>query len=235
MGKYGTCVALPQTGQLLVTETAGKMQAISILIASIPEPKAAEEAGEAQRETGAPAARAGRLSGDGDQTGRRRSRRFPSSFPTRSSRSMTKPIRSWPTPVPTSRRPSRRRSIRWKPIAPPINSRDWKSIPVDLPDPEQLVEQLESRWCLTPRPTLDKTLGRLLVFAEPKDQDAVKEMLQKLGAAFDAGTRQVVVYQPKHFDPTALTTLIKQLAPRAEVSTDAQLRRVVVGARPTRP
>ncbi len=38
LGKYGSCVALPQTGQLLVTETAGKMQAISILISSIPEP-----------------------------------------------------------------------------------------------------------------------------------------------------------------------------------------------------
>ena len=39
MGKYGTCVGLPQTGQLLVTETAGKLKAISILVASIPEPQ----------------------------------------------------------------------------------------------------------------------------------------------------------------------------------------------------
>ena len=40
LGKYGSCVGLPQTGQLLVTETAGKLQAISILVASIPEPPA---------------------------------------------------------------------------------------------------------------------------------------------------------------------------------------------------
>ncbi len=34
----------------------------------------------------------------------------------------------------------------------------------------------------------------------------------------------------QHFDPDALSTLIQQLAPRAEVSTDTQLRRVVVSA-----
>ncbi len=39
IGPFGNIAALPQTGQLLVTETAGKMRAISALIASIPEPK----------------------------------------------------------------------------------------------------------------------------------------------------------------------------------------------------
>ena len=38
-GPYGKGAVLPQTNQLLATETAGKMQAISILIASIPEPR----------------------------------------------------------------------------------------------------------------------------------------------------------------------------------------------------
>ena len=38
LGDYGTCVGLPQTGQLMVTETAGKLKAISILVSSIPEP-----------------------------------------------------------------------------------------------------------------------------------------------------------------------------------------------------
>ena len=39
LGEYGKCVGLTQTGQLMVTETAGKLQAISILIASIPIPQ----------------------------------------------------------------------------------------------------------------------------------------------------------------------------------------------------
>ena len=39
IGPFGNIAALPQTKQLLITETAGKMRAISALIASIPEPK----------------------------------------------------------------------------------------------------------------------------------------------------------------------------------------------------
>ena len=78
--------------------------------------------------------------------------------------------------------------------------------------------------------TVDATLGRLLVFAEPKDQEQVKAIVQKLGADIDEGGKQVVVYQPKHFDPAALATLVKQLIPRAEISSDPKLRRVVVSA-----
>ncbi len=78
--------------------------------------------------------------------------------------------------------------------------------------------------------TVDATLGRLLVFAEPKDQEQVKAIMQKLGADTDEGGKQVVVYQPKHFDPAALATLVKQLMPRAEISSDPKLRRVVVSA-----
>ena len=39
IGPFGNVAALPQTNQLLITETAGKMRAISALIASIPQPK----------------------------------------------------------------------------------------------------------------------------------------------------------------------------------------------------
>ena len=53
-------------------------------------------------------------------------------------------------------------------------------------------------------------------------------MVQKLGADVDEGGKQVVVYQPKHFDPAALATLVKQLVPRADISSDPKLRRIVV-------
>lgn len=42
-GKYGQITALPSTRQLLVVETAGKIQAINALIASISEPKPPEK------------------------------------------------------------------------------------------------------------------------------------------------------------------------------------------------
>ena len=101
--------------------------------------------------------------------------------------------------------------------------------PIELPDTEQLAEQLEAA-LPNVKATVDTALGRLLVFAEPKDQEQVKEMIQKLGAAPEGGAKQVVVYQPKHFDPAALATLVKQLIPRAEISSDVSLRRVVVSA-----
>ena len=108
---------------------------------------------------------------------------------------------------PTSRRPSNWPWTRWRRIAPPRSSLDLEVYPIDLPDTRQLVEQLKAA-VPDVQATMDTTLGRLLVFASPEDQATVKEMIQKLGRDVDAETRQVVVYQPKHFDPTALTTLI---------------------------
>ena len=55
-------------------------------------------------------------------------------------------------------------------------------------------------------------------------------MMQKLGADIDEGGKQVVVYMPKRFDPAALATLVKQLVPRADISSDPKSRRVVVSA-----
>ena len=43
LGNYGACLAMPATGRLLITETAGKLRRISILIASIPKPKVPEK------------------------------------------------------------------------------------------------------------------------------------------------------------------------------------------------
>ena len=43
LGKHGVCLALPQTGQLLITETARTMRDVSIIIASIPTPKKPEK------------------------------------------------------------------------------------------------------------------------------------------------------------------------------------------------
>ncbi len=131
-----------------------------------------------------------------------------------------------------NRRRSRRPSTRCRRIVLPTSKPRLEVYAIDdVPEADKLVEQLTA---VVPDAlaSLDKTLNRLLVFATPKDQDSVKQMLQKLGASVDSVERQVMVYQPKHFDPTALATLVKQLAPRADVSTDAALRRVVVSATP---
>ncbi len=231
MGKYGSCVALPQTGQLLVTETAGKMQAISILIASIPEPPA-PAAPEKPKEKPAPpppvldvypvtvikpASAVETLS-----------ILFPNAKFTVDDKADQ--VMAYATP---NEQTAIKAAVDQMQANRPADQQPRLEVyPVgDLPDSEKLVDQLK---VVVPeaQATLDKTLGRLLVFGEPKDQDAIKEMLQKVGASVDAGARQVMVYQPKQFDPTALATLIKQLVPRADISTDAALRRVVVSTTP---
>ncbi len=231
MGKYGSCVALPQTGQLLVTETAGKMQAISILIASIPEPPLPKEA-EKPKEKPAPPPP---ILGVYPVTVIKPATAVETLsilFPNAKFTVDDKADQVMAYATPNDQAGIKAAVDQMQSNRPADQQPRLEVYPVDtLADATQLVEQLK---VVAPeaQATFDETLGRLLVFAEPKDQDAVKEVFQKLGTSIESGARQVMVYQPKHFDPTALATLIKQLAPRADVSTDVALRRVVVGATP---
>lgn len=228
IGTYGSCVGLPQTGQLLVTETAGKMRAISILIASIPKPKPPEKKPEPKEK---PAPPPPVLAVYPVQVVKPEaaieilSVLFPSSKFT---------IDDKADQILAYGRPKEQEAIKaaieqMEANRPADKQPRLEVYQLDVPDGEQLVEQLQTALPAV-QASFDESLGRLLVFAEPDDQETVKDVIQKLGAEVDLGTRQIVVYQPKHFDPSELTTLIEQLAPRAVVSTDAQLRRVVVSA-----
>ncbi len=228
VGKYGSCVGLPQTGQLLVTETAGKLKAIGILIASIPKPPKKEE--KKKEKPAPPPAVLGvypvkvvKPAAAVETLGIL----FPSA---------TFTVDDKADQVMAYARPKEQEAIKaavaqMEANRPPEKQPRLEVYRIDLPETEKLVEQLQIAMPEI-QATIDSTSGRLLVFATPEDQATVKEMIEKLGGSVDASIQQVVVYQPKHFDPTALAALIENLAPRAKVSTDAQLRRVVVSASP---
>ncbi len=227
VGKYGSCVGLPQTGQLLVTETAGKLKAISILIASIPTPKPPKAKEEKPAPPPAvlgvypvkivkPAAAVETLG---------------ILFPAAKFTVDDKADQVMAYAQPKEQEAIKAAVAQMEANRPSEKQPRLEVYPIDLPESEKLVEQLQAAMPEI-QATLDTTLGRLLVFAAPEDQATVKQMVQKLGASVDGGSKQVVVYRPKHFDPTALAALVENIAPRAEVSTDAQLRRVVVSATP---
>ncbi|MFO7901534.1 MAG: secretin N-terminal domain-containing protein, partial [Pirellulaceae bacterium] len=228
IGNYGTCVGLPRTGQLLVTETAAKMQAISILITSIPEPKKEKKPERKEpREKPPPPVLA--------------------VYPVKhiepaSAVDMLSILFSGAKftvdekgdQVMAYAKPSEQEAIKaaveqMEANRPPDKQPRLEVYPVDLPNPAQLLEQLTA---VMPeiQASVDTELDRLLVFGTPEDQEAVKEMLTELGGSVGAGGHQVAVYQLEYFDPAELATLIEEFAPRAEVATDAKLRRVVVSA-----
>ena len=230
LGRYGSCVALPQTRQLLVTETAGKLQAIGILIASIPEPPLPKEPPKPPERPAPPppqlavypvtvidpAAAVETLS---------------ILVPNAKFKIDDKVDQIMAYATPNEQAAIKGAIEQMEANRPPENEPRLAIYPIDLPDTEQLLEQLKA---ILPKAmvSLDEAQGRLLVFAEPKDQDQIKTMIQQLGAVDDGGARQVVVYQPKRFDATTLATLVKELLPRADVSSDPKLRRVVVSTSP---
>ncbi len=227
MGAYGKCVGLPQTGQLLVTETAGRLQALSILIASIPEPQQPKPP-EPKPEPPPPVLAVYPVTTIDPAAAVQTLQVL---FPKAQFRIDDKVDQIMAYATPGEQAAIKAAVDQMQANRSPENSPRLEIYPLDLADTTDLVKQLQT---VLPKiqATVDASLGRLLVFAEPKDQEQVKAIIQKLGTSADSGGKQVVVYQLKHFDPTALTTLVKQLLPRVEISSDVKLRRLVVGTSP---
>ncbi|MCU0960950.1 MAG: hypothetical protein MUF48_12670, partial [Pirellulaceae bacterium] len=227
LGQYGTCTALPQTGQLFVTTTAGKMQEISTVITSIPPPQQPKPPPDKPPPPQPKLEVYPVTNIDPAAAVRTLELLFPSAkFQIDDTADQ---IMAYATP---NEQAAIKGAIdQMQANRPPENRPRLEIYPLELANTEELLDQL-TQALPSVQATYDTAQGRLLVFAEPKDQEQVRSFVQKLGADLDEGDRQVVVYQPKHFDPTALVTLVKQLMPRAEVAADAALRRVVVSASP---
>ena len=227
LGEYGKCVGLTQTGQLLVTETAGKLQAISILIASIPIPQQPKPP--APKPDPPPPVLAVYPVTTIDPAAAVETLKV--LFPKAELKIDDKADQIMAYATPNEQAAIKAAIDQMQANRPPENAPRLEIYPLDLPATADPVKQLQT---VLPKiqATFDASLGRLLVFAEPKDQEQVKAIIQQLGTIADGGGKQVVVYQPKHFDPTALATLVKQLLPRVEISSDAKLRRVVVSTSP---
>ncbi len=183
---------MPATGQLMVTETAGKMQAISILISSIPLPQRPPKP-EKQPEPPPPVLAVYPVTQIKPAAAvEMLSILFPAAKFTVDDQS---------DQVMANARPNEQEGIKAAIEQMEANRTGDQRPRLEVYNLErevsrQLVEQLGT---VMPgvQAVVDRAGERLLVLAGPSDQDKVREMLQKLDADYDAsGTRQIVVYHP---------------------------------------
>ena len=74
---------------------------------------------------------------------------------------------------------------------------------------------------------------RLLVFAEPKVQEAVKAALEKMEVATEGDPdRQVKVYRLRRASAELVLPILQAIAPHAEIVADPQAQRIVARANP---
>ena len=103
-----------------------------------------------------------------------------------------------------------------------------KLYPAAVADPEQFLATLK---LIAPEGQfrIDSGSGRLVVWAAAADQQKVSDSLQQLLAEQpQGGLRSVVNYPLQHVEPTAILTILASLTPTARVSLNSAGRGVVV-------
>jgi type II secretory pathway component GspD/PulD (secretin) len=103
-----------------------------------------------------------------------------------------------------------------------------KLYPASVADPEQFLATLK---LIAPdgQFRIDSGSGRLVVWATTADQQKVSDSLQQLLAEQpQGGLRTVVIYSLQHVEPTAILTILASLTPAAKVTVNPTGRGVVV-------
>lgn len=103
-----------------------------------------------------------------------------------------------------------------------------KLYPASVADPEQFLATLK---LIIPdgQFRIDSGSGRLVVWASAADQQKVSDSLQQLLAEQpQGGLRTVVIYSLRHVEPTAILTILTSLTPAARVTLNSTGRGLVV-------
>ena len=230
LGNYGKMALLPQSNQLLVTETVGKMKAINMLIASIPAPS-----------TPAPPAEKPPPPPPVLQTYPLGSLDFEATSAT---------IKSIAPTAVVSGGPATQKIIAY---APPAQQELIKNLldqlnsgtPVqdqaprlqvyqlDKPvDPKQFAEQMA---LVAPQAkvAVDAAGNRVMVFAGELQQKQVAEALETLGAmVVPDKSAQVRLFSLRRADPTVASQMAQAVSPRATVNVDVTTKTLIVRALP---
>jgi type II secretory pathway component GspD/PulD (secretin) len=103
-----------------------------------------------------------------------------------------------------------------------------KLYPASVADPDQFLATLK---LIAPDAQfrIDQGSGRLVVWASAADQQKVSDSLQQLLAEQpQGGLRTVVSYSLQHVEPTAILTILSSLTPAAKVTLNSSGRGIVV-------
>jgi type II secretory pathway component GspD/PulD (secretin) len=223
LGAYGNATTLPQTRQMLVTTTAGKMRVVSATLSSIPEPAAPQPVAKPASQPPSlevyPAknidAKAAvemiqallsgvKLTVDG-RTGQINAYATPDQHAV-----IQKLLAQMSTATAAELRPR------------------LEVYDISHEAPTTLLQQLRS---IVPDATLslDSDLHRLVAFATADQHEQLSQTIQKLAAgAPDQADQTPVVYWLRNAQPSAVAPMLQSMYPRAKVTVDTQGSRMVV-------
>ena len=228
LGQHGDSVALPQTKQLIVTDTAGKMRVISAVIGSIPEPK---------RSTSKPsppppkpvlafhafesldpdaAVETLRQLIDGAAFYIDRTAGQINIYGTPSQQTAAKTALDQMMANATSDKRMRIETYRVR------QGTELKIVQDQL---KLAIPDIQI--------SADQKLHRLVIYTSPEGHARVVEILKKLRAATgDSEPGQVLVHRLRKADPAAIMPILKALAPEAQITSDAANGQIVARGNP---
>ncbi len=224
LGPYGKATPLPQTKQLLVLTTAGKMRAVDAIISSIPEPQPPKV--EPEKPKPPPPTLVVYPAKDVDAQAAVEMLQAMLGDTKMTIDSRTGQINAYATP--------QQHAVIAKLLEQMATTSDEQLRPnlqvyeIQHDSPEILLQQLR---LVVPSATLtlDPGTNRLLAFAAPPQQEQIQQTLQKLQAGGPDDIPDVpVVYSLRQVAPETVLTMVQTLFPRAKVSVDAGTKRLVV-------
>jgi len=220
LGTFGTSVSLPLTKQLLVTDAAGVIRAISAVIASMPKTPATTATAAAPPELAVfPVSAA-----DAKVAEEVLVKMFPAAKVVADIKAQQ--INAFATP--TELAAIKGVVEQMQAHNPPDKKPRLEVYPVRTPNSAQLVANLALVAPLA-RITFDAREQQIVAFGSPEDQANLKASIEKLSAG---GTveqnRQMEIYPLFKADPTSTVTLLQAILPQARFTVDPQTRRLVV-------
>ncbi|MCP4194619.1 MAG: hypothetical protein GY768_28765 [Planctomycetaceae bacterium] len=223
IGNFGEAVALPQTNQLLVWTTAGKMRAVSAVIESIPIPS------KPKPPTPKPPAPKPELQIypvskiDPQATVEMLKSLMPSVNVTIDE--LAGQINAYA--VPSQQAVIKKLIEQMSEEASGGGQMILESYPLEHAAPSELVEQLQM---VLPQASfrVESDPLRLFAFAPAKDHEILEQSLQKLEAVADGKAQRANVYNLENSEPSTVAEALQSLYPRISVVVDG--RRLVVVA-----
>lgn len=222
LGPRGKIVPLPTTGQLLLTDTAGIMKAISAVIESMPIPAAAAAA------TKAPETPSVVVYSVKNADPAAALKVLQALLPTATFAVDSKADQIHAYGGPTVQAAVKSVIEQMQSNAPADKKPRLERYPLGEATAPELIKTLTA---IVPEAKLsrDPQTGALIAWATPAEQETIKGAVEKL--AGDHGieqSRQFQVYRLTKADPATATTLLQELFPRAKIAVDKPTENLVV-------
>lgn len=219
LGPRGKSQALPKTGQVLITDTAGVMRAIRAVIESIPQPEKKAEAPAAKPELVVYPLK----SADPDAAVKVLEALMPGARFVRDPKANQ--ISAYATPAEQAAAKQVIEQMQTT-DGPADQQARFEVYQIDQTDPKQTLATLQP---LVPgaRISVDPISKKVAAWGTPADHELLKKAVAQLAMESDKDDRQVEVYRLTKAEPAAALALLLNIVPRAKIAVDAPTRSIV--------